>query len=645
MRILFVSYEMPPIGGGGGRAMWQIARRLADRHEVHVLTTLFDAQAVSEVCEGVHIHRMRVRRKRADACSPLELLSFMLRSVPAAARLAATIRPHAVCAFFAIPGGPAAWRLKRRGVAPYLLALRGSDVPREELAGHQRLHRFTRPFIRRILHDADGVTAVSEALREAALRLTPDKTVEVIPNGVDADFFSPVEGWPDRAPAGELLYVGRLRDFKVVQHILRALPLIEKQFERPVRLTVVGSGPYEDDLRRLASELADQGMRSEAVFAGWLEPEALREAYRRSSLVILPSLVEGHPNVLLEAMACGLPVVASDVPGCRGVATPETGRLVPPCDAKAIAAAVAEWLKSPPRMARGRSGRAAARGGILLGSRGRVLRGGAAPDCGRGRRGMKHLMFLFVDHFEPENAEQLAAWVDRYPQTVNRFEDADGRSPRHSWFYDKEDASVLEGLAALCRKGFGEVELHLHHGHDTADGLREKLARRKRVYGEHGALITTDAEPKRTFGFIHGKWCLDNSRGDAFCGVNNELIVLKECGCYADFTFPAWGPMQPARTNAIYYATDDPERPKSYDTGVPVAVGAEPSGDLMIVQGPGSAERDSREGGADSRRGVGWRTGCGSPADWTLTCRRGPAAWRGGLRPACAWRGVPTGFL
>ena len=200
---------------------------------------------------------------------------------------------------------------------------------------------------------------------------------------------------------------------------------------------------------------------------------------------------------------------------------------------------------------------------------------------------MRHLIFIFADHFEPGNPGQIEAWVKRYPLVVKKFADADGRPPQHTWFYNAEDHAVLDALSGLCRRRFGEIELHLHHGDDTADGLREKLERRKRLYAEHGALITSGPKSVKTFGFIHGKWCLDNSRGDEFCGVNNELIVLREAGCYADFTFPAWGKMQPRKCNSIYYAADDPVRPKSYDTGVDVEAGRAQLGDLMIVQGPG----------------------------------------------------------
>lgn len=198
---------------------------------------------------------------------------------------------------------------------------------------------------------------------------------------------------------------------------------------------------------------------------------------------------------------------------------------------------------------------------------------------------MRHLIFIFVDHFEPRTIEDVERWTTHYPDAMQRFTDADGRPPRHSWFYDKDDPGVLEALGRLCRKGFGEIELHLHHSHDNSAALRETLASRVEKYSAHGALITRGAVPRKTFGFIHGKWSLDNSRGAEHCGVNDELIVLRESGCYADFTFPAWGRMQPAMKRRIFYAKDD-LNPKSYDRGVEVEVGGLPSGDLMLIQGP-----------------------------------------------------------
>jgi len=237
---------------------------------------------------------------------------------------------------------------------------------------------------------------------------------------------------------------------------------------------------------------------------------------------------------------------------------------------------------------------------------------------------LRHLIFVFVDHFEPRAPEDVQAWARRYPEVARRFADADGRHPQHTWFYDGYDPEALAALSHLCGMKLGEIELHLHHSHDTAGALREKLERRKRVYATHGALVTGGPEPAEAFGFIHGKWSLDNSRGDEYCGVNNELIVLREAGCYADFTFPAWGKMQPSMRNCVYYAKDDPERPKSYDTGVPVEVGKRPTGDLMIFLGPGALG------------GVPRSVGRVRPAAWLADRLWGACAVNAHLRPTPA---------
>lgn len=143
----------------------------------------------------------------------------------------------------------------------------------------------------------------------------------------------------------------------------------------------------------------------------------------------------------------------------------------------------------------------------------------------------------------------------------------------------------------MCEKGYGEVELHLHHGKqnaDTSDNLRATLEACVAEYALFG--IFGQADGRRQYGFIHGDWALDNSRGGEYCGVNDEISILKETGCYADFTFPCYNEARPRQINSIYYASDDPARPKSHDSGERVRVGGHRHDrsvhDLMIVHGP-----------------------------------------------------------
>lgn len=204
-----------------------------------------------------------------------------------------------------------------------------------------------------------------------------------------------------------------------------------------------------------------------------------------------------------------------------------------------------------------------------------------------------------VDHFEPirigdtrqQSDERMRRWTEIFPQLANRHRDSNGRVLQHTFFYPGEeyDAEYLDKLAQLCGDGYGEIELHHHHHFFNSEKLRIALTESLDHFALHGACIGVEMHQSSfRFGFIHGNMALDNSRNDdQWCGVNNELTVLKECGCYADFSAPtAPCVSQTRKINSIYYAMDDPAEPKSHDTGVDVSVGGSFSGDLMIVQGP-----------------------------------------------------------
>ncbi len=210
-----------------------------------------------------------------------------------------------------------------------------------------------------------------------------------------------------------------------------------------------------------------------------------------------------------------------------------------------------------------------------------------------------HVLICIADHYEPKfqnptaevARERVRRWHDEYPRKLGGYRDSDGRKPRHTFFYPAEEyePEYLDALTELCALGHGEIEIHLHHDNDTATSLREKLVTfRDTLAHQHGLLARHRETGEVAYAFIHGNWALCNSRKDGrYCGVNEEIDILRETGCYADLTMPsAPSSTQSAMVNKLYYATNQPGRSRSHDTGVEVGTAPQPPNSLMLIQGP-----------------------------------------------------------
>jgi hypothetical protein len=210
-----------------------------------------------------------------------------------------------------------------------------------------------------------------------------------------------------------------------------------------------------------------------------------------------------------------------------------------------------------------------------------------------------HVLLCIADHFEPRGGgadaerglERVRKWATEYPRQFARFRDSDGRPPRYTFFFPAEeyDTRYLDLLAQLCKAGFGEVEVHLHHHADTSAGFRQKIESFTTTLVErHGLLGRDQASGALRYAFIHGNWALCNSRPDGrLCGVNDELAILKSTGCFADLTFPSAPDItQPPILNRIYYARDIPGRSASHEVGTPIGEVSPGPEDLMLIQGP-----------------------------------------------------------
>ncbi|HPB98930.1 MAG TPA: hypothetical protein PKW66_23605, partial [Polyangiaceae bacterium] len=212
-------------------------------------------------------------------------------------------------------------------------------------------------------------------------------------------------------------------------------------------------------------------------------------------------------------------------------------------------------------------------------------------------RGLRHILFAVCDHYEPlwnQPTEQVgerrvAAWQHGYPKLAAEFRDADGRPPQHTFFFPGEEYRpfFFDRLEPLIEGGFGEVELHLHHDDATAESFRHDVLSYLDTYAKRGHL-SRSADGRVRYGFIHGNWALANGRPDGRrCGVDNELPLLFETGCYADFTFPSAPDItQPNIVNRIYWPVGDPSRKRAYEWGERARVGHRYHDRILLVQGP-----------------------------------------------------------
>lgn len=346
MRVLVINYEFPPLGGGAGNVSAYIARHLASQGvKVAILTSHFRGLPREETIDGYEVHRVPVLRRHVYRCSIYEMFSFVANSVIPCWRLARRFCPDLVHIHSGFPTGPLGYWLKVTLGVPYIMTLHGGEVPGflpEEVG---TLHRILAPATRIVWSSASAVIAVSEGLRDLSLEAIPSVNIGVIPNGVDCRYFSPTQGRQEReSELVRFLFVGRVVRQKGLSYLLDALSRLKKQGAINWHLRIVGDGPMRSYLEAQATE---QDIDEMVEFTGWQPFEQIPGEMRSADLFVLPSIAEGMPLVLLQAMACGLPALATEVSGSIDLVRPgHNGLLVPAKDPMALTEALNSLLAS-----------------------------------------------------------------------------------------------------------------------------------------------------------------------------------------------------------------------------------------------------------------------------------------------------------
>jgi glycosyltransferase involved in cell wall biosynthesis len=311
INLLMVNYEFPPIGGGAGRAHQCLLREYALREDLHVdVVTSFCGRGVltERPAANITLYRVGIGKKNLHYWTKWEVMEWLVKSRRVYDRLLRENTYDLGHAFFAFPSG---WlNYRSAGRLPYILSLRGSDVPGYNV----RLgidYKLLSGLFRRIWNRADLIVANSAGLARLAGQYAPTLSIDVIPNGVDTQQY---------VPAGEPLPRRPLRILSVCRLIRRkriylSIQAVQKALEAglDVQFYIAGEGNLLDSLKKMAEPL---GLKDRVHFLGRIEPERMPEVYRQNHLFLMTSKHEGMSNAMLEAMASGLPIVTTR---CEGV--------------------------------------------------------------------------------------------------------------------------------------------------------------------------------------------------------------------------------------------------------------------------------------------------------------------------------------
>jgi len=308
MQILMLNYEFPPLGGGAGNANYFLFKELskADNLKIDLVTSSVSSFRIEKFSENITIHYLNIGKQgNLLYQSNKDLLRYSYKAYFYSKQLIKNNQFDFIHAFFGIPCGYIAYKLR----LPFIISLRGSDVPGHN-PGFKKIHKLLYYINRKTWRKAKEIIANSEDLKRTALKTNFVDHIEVIPNGVDCNLFKPYQQKKSNEDLN-LLFVGRLNKVKNIDVIIRTVAELSG-----VILNIVGDGPEKENLQILVQSLDIAG---KVNFLNRRSHDELKDIYNQNDLFLLLSLGEGGSNVVMEAMACGMPAIIMNTGGAENI--------------------------------------------------------------------------------------------------------------------------------------------------------------------------------------------------------------------------------------------------------------------------------------------------------------------------------------
>lgn len=343
MRILVLTHEYPPIGGGGGRVAQDICRGLTERgHELRVLTAQCNQSIKTISEESIKVIRLKSGRRQAFRADLRAMFGFVWASFFEGLKQIKTWKPDVIHVHFAVPAGVSAYWLHLFTKVPYIITAHLGDVPGGVPEKTNRWFRWIYPFTPLIWRKAAGIAAVSEFTKDLAQK-SYDVNIEVVENGVDLKGLDPGIISINNPP--RIVFAGRFAPQKNMAQLLTVLVSIT---DLDWKCDLIGDGPLFNEIK---SEITSHNLDDRITLTGWLTPEQVIEHYRHSDILLMTSLSEGLPVVGVQSMAMGLALVLSRVGGCVNlVEEGRNGYLLNPEDTAEFEEALRKLLLNPDRL-------------------------------------------------------------------------------------------------------------------------------------------------------------------------------------------------------------------------------------------------------------------------------------------------------
>ena len=315
MKVLFFNYEYPPLGGGAANATFCILKEFSEMADLEVdliTSSVNNEYATEKIGDNITIYKVPIGKnsKNLHFQSQKDLVVYAWKAFLLANKLLKKNKYDLTHSFFSVPCGALSLWFKLTKKIPYVVSLRGSDVP-----GYSERFKFIytilKPLIKFIWKKSDAVVSNSQGLRDLALETSQHQAVDIIYNGIDLDDFCPKESMRPRDKFIITIGATRITARKGTNYLIQALSLLTSKYPN-LLLRILGDGDEKSNLIELTKQLK---LENFVQFLGRIPREETAPYYQEASLFVLPSLNEGMSNAMLEALASGLPILATETGG------------------------------------------------------------------------------------------------------------------------------------------------------------------------------------------------------------------------------------------------------------------------------------------------------------------------------------------